>query len=86
MVEMVLNGRTRNKATVTLDAGTTTTTVDDPLFESHQIVILQPMSAAAAFEIPGGELYISSRSDGSFTITHSISAESDRLFGYVFVG
>jgi hypothetical protein len=83
MIEQLLNGQSRNASTVTLEAGETSTTVEDPLVESQQIVLLQPMSADAA--AAQGTTFVSSVSDGSFTITHA-SASGDEVFGYVFVG
>jgi hypothetical protein len=83
MIEQLLNGQSRNASTVTLDTGETSTTVDDPLVESQQIVLLQPMSADAAAAM--ATTYVSSVTDGSFTITHA-SASGDEVFGYVFVG
>jgi len=83
MVERSLNGQTRNSSSLTLDSGETTTTVYDPLFESHQIVLLQPMTlSAAAAQLT---TYVSSRSQGSFVVTHA-SASGNEVFGYVFVG
>jgi hypothetical protein len=83
MIEQLLNGQSRNASTVTLSIGETSTTVDDPLVESQQIVLLQPMSADAA--AAAATTYVSSVTDGSFTITHA-SASGDEVFGYVFVG
>ena len=83
MVEQTLNGQTRNSSSVTLEAGETSTTVNDPYFESHQIVLLQPMTlAAAAAQLT---TFVSARYQGSFVITHA-SASGSEVFGYVFVG
>jgi hypothetical protein len=83
-LEQLLKGRSRNASTVTLESDETETTVEDPLFESHQTVHLTPMSAEAAAAMT--TTYISARSDGSFTITHASASDSLRTFGYTFTG
>ena len=86
MLEQLRQGRSVNQGTVTLVENTTTTVVNEPLFESHQIVQLYPFTADAAAEVAGGQLFISARANGNFTITHSNSASTTRIFGYTFVG
>lgn len=82
--EMLLNGRTRNQGLVTLAASTTTTAVDDPLFESHQTVVLSPLTANAAAAL--ATTYVSARTTGQFTLTHANNVQTDRDFEYIFVG
>jgi hypothetical protein len=86
VLELLLNGRTRNQGSITLDASVTTTAVDNPNFESHQTVVFSPLTANAAAEIGAGGMYVSSRTTGQFTITHANNAQTDRNFEYVFVG
>jgi hypothetical protein len=45
-----------------------------------------PLTAHAAAEVGGGTMYISSRGAGTFTVTHSSSAFSDRTFAYTSLG
>lgn len=84
MVENLLNGRSRNKGTVTLADGTTATVVDNPLFESHQTITFCPLTANAAAEVP--TLWVSARAKGQFTLTHANAVSTDRTFDYVFTG
>jgi hypothetical protein len=43
---------------------------------------LTPRSASAAVELAAGTLWVSSVGNGSFTVQHSSSAATDRVFGY----
>lgn len=84
-VEGVLNGQTRNSGTVTLTAGATSTTVNDPRFQSGQRVVLFPTTAHAAAVV--ATTYVPMpRSAGSFVITHTNTADVDKTFDYIFVG
>lgn len=83
-VEMLFNGRSRNQGSFTLTAGGTTTTVKHPLFESHQTLTWMPTTANAAGAMTN--LYVSARTKGQFTLTHSNTATVDRTFEYIFVG
>ena len=83
-LEGILNGRTRNQGSVTLTQSATTTVVNDPLFESHQTPVFTPLTATAAAEF--GSLYVSSRGNGTFTITHSNTADTDKTLEYIFIG
>ena len=83
-LDAALNGYTRNQGAVTLTANVTTTAVDNPLFESHQTVVLSPLTANAAGAL--STTYISARTKGQFTLTHASTASTDRSFDYIFVG
>lgn len=84
MLEGLLNGHTRNQGSVTLTANATTTTVDDPAFESHQTILLSPLTANAAAAI--GTTYVSARTKGQFVLTHANNAQTDKDFEYTYVG
>jgi hypothetical protein len=83
-IEGLLNGRSRNRGTVTLTANVTTTAVDDARFESGQTVVLVPMTANAAGAL--ATTYVSARTAKQFTLTHANTATTDRTFEYIFVG
>jgi len=83
-LEGALKGRTRNQGTLTLTANVTTTVVDNPLYESHQTIVLMPTTANAATAI--ATTYVSARTAKQFTLTHANTATTDRIFEYVFVG
>lgn len=79
-LNLVLRGRANNTGTFTLDAGSTSTTVVDPAFESSMVPLLIPTTAHAAAALSG--LYVSSRDKGSFTLTHANTADVDKSFLY----
>jgi len=83
-LEQILNGRTRNQGAVTLTANAATTVINNPLFESHQAVVLSPLTANAAAAI--ATTYVSARTAGQFTLAHANNAQVDKSFEYIFVG
>lgn len=83
-IEALLNGQSRNSGTLTLTAGATSTDVKDARFQSSQYVVLFPMTAHAAAVV--ASTYVSARTTGQFTITHTNTADVDKTFGYIFVG
>ncbi len=83
-LEGIMEGRTRNYGTFTLTANVTTTTVLDARFETHQSLVWGPTTANAAAAMTN--VYVSTKNAGSFVLTHSNTATSDRTFNYVIVG
>ena len=83
-VNEILKGRMNNAGTFTLAANTTTTVVSDNLYQSDQAVHWVPTTANAAGAM--SNLYVSSRVNGSFTLTHSSTATTDRVFLYSRLG
>jgi hypothetical protein len=83
-LEGIMEGRTRNYGTFTLAANTTTTTVLDARFESHQSIVWGATTSNAAGAMTN--LYVSTRNQGSFVLTHSNTAAVDKTFTYVIVG
>ncbi len=79
-------GKLNCAGSVTLAAGQTTTSVQDPRAASGSFVGFMPLTADAAAELAGGTMYVSSRARGSFVITHVNSAQTDRDFAYVIIG
>ena len=90
LVSAVINmakGRSLAVGTVTLAVSpATTTTVSFENCSENSHVFLTPKTANAAAEVGGGTLYVSSVSNGSFTLTHSASASNDRTFGFAVFG
>lgn len=72
--------------TVTLTANAATTTVTDSLFNAGEVPLFTAATANAAAEIKNGTMYVSSRTNGSFVITHANNAQTDRTFLYVRLG
>lgn len=83
-IEGIMEGRTRNYGSFTLTANVTTTTVLDARFESHQSVVWSPTTANAAAAMTN--VYVSTRNQGEFVLTHSNTATTDRTFTYIIAG
>lgn len=83
-INEILKGRANNVGEVTLDASVTTSTVVDTRIKSQMIVFLVPRTANAAAALTN--VYVSTVADGSFTLTHSSTATTDRTYDYVFHG
>lgn len=83
-INSLISGRLDATGTLTLAAGVTTTTVQDPAFISSQVPLLVPATANAAAALSG--LYVSARAPGSFTLTHASAGTTDRTFLYVRLG
>lgn len=69
---------------VTLDPGTATTTLDDPLITQASLITLMPMSANAATALQS--LYFQPTTTGSVMISHANNAQIDRRFRYAVIG
>jgi len=85
-VNLLIDGKNNAKGDVTLTASSTTTVVSDFRAGEDSVILFTPTSANAAAEIGGGTMYISSRSQNSFTITHANNAQTDRTFIYTITG
>lgn len=84
LIRSIMTGKMNNGGTVTLTANDTTTTVTDDRVGANTRVILFPTSSTAAADI--ANTYVSAVGDGSFTITHSSTADSDKSFSYLLGG
>ena len=80
-INEMLNGRDNSVGTFTLSAGVTSTTVTDNLFNSDMAPLWTPTTSNAAGALSG--MYVSSRANGQFVITHANTATTDRTFLYV---
>jgi hypothetical protein len=83
-IEALLNGQSRNGGTFTLAANVASTDVKDARFQSGQIVVFSPLTANAATAL--ATTYVSARTAKQFTLAHANNAQTDRTFGYIFVG
>lgn len=79
-------GHLGNVGTLTLSAGVASTAFTDFRVGPNSFIGLVPLTANAAAEIGAGTLYISARSNESFTITHANNAQVDRTFSYCILG
>lgn len=83
-VNEILKGRMNNAGTFTLTENATSTVVSDNLYQSDMIPHWVPTTANAAGAM--SNLYVSARANGSFTLTHSNTATTDRIFLYSRLG
>lgn len=79
-------GRSHAYGTFTLDDGETSTIVTAPNCSPTSEVLFSPKTADAAAEIAAGGMYVSSRGQGEFTVTHANDASTTRTFAYRIVG
>jgi trehalose-6-phosphatase len=83
-VALLAQGRSNARGTVTLTVSDTTTTVTDATINEQSVINLMPTTANAAAAL--ATTYISSRSNGSFILTHANNAQADRTFDWSAVG
>jgi hypothetical protein len=85
VVRGVMDGKTNNTGSVTLAVGgATTTTINDERIGFGSIILLMPLSSAAAGNL--SNLYVSNRIQGAATLTHSANTTAGKTFGYIVVG
>lgn len=82
--QWVNQGHLSNTGTVTLTANAATTTVTDSRVSLNSVPVLQAATANAASAVAA--TYISTVTNGSFTITHANNATADRTFKYALLG
>ncbi len=76
----LIDGRLDVTNTVTLTENSATTVVLDNKFESSMVPLFTPTTANAAGAL--ATLRVSSRGQGTFTLTHANTATTDRTFLY----
>ena len=85
VVRGIMDGKTNNTGSVTLaTGGATTTVINDARIGFDSIILFMPLASTSASIL--SSLYISNRTQGTATVTHSANTTSGRLFGYVVVG
>ena len=82
--QWVNQGHLSNTGSVTLTANATTTTVTDSRVSLNSVPVLQAATANGASAMP--TTYISTVTNGSFTITHANTAAVDKTFKYALLG
>ena len=83
-VNRAMQGKLNNTGAVTLTANQTTTVVADLRAGPDSTIGFMPITANAAAAIGG--MYVSSRGNETFTITHANNAQTDRNFKYSVTG
>lgn len=87
-VNQMLVGKINNVGDMTLAANSSATILKDQRLSASSTLQFDPLTANAAAELFGGTMYITAanRRAGSFTITHSNAASTDRTFRYAILG
>lgn len=80
----LIDGKLDAIGTFTLEDGATTTVVSDNRFESSMVPWWTPTTATAATAMTS--LRLTARANGSFTLTHNNTADTDRTFLYGRLG
>lgn len=80
----LIDGKAAVTGSLTLTANAASTVVSDNKFESAMVPVLVPLTANAAAALTN--VYVSARTNGGFTLTHTNNAQTDRTFGYVRFG
>jgi len=81
----ILNGKTNNTGTVTLNVSSaTTTTISDERIGFNSVILLMPTTANAASSLTN--VYVSARAQGTATLTHSANTNTDKTYSYIIVG
>ena len=81
-VNGLIQGKSSNTSSVTLTTGTTTT-VTDFRAGTNSVIVFSPTSSGGAAALSG--LFVSTKNNGSFVITHA-SGAAGRTLDYVVVG
>ena len=83
-INRLSEGRSDAYGSVTQTANTTTTTVTNQWASENSTIALSPKTANAAAAL--ATTYISTKSNGSFIITHANNAQVDKTFDYALIG
>jgi len=84
IVNSIMDGKTNNTGTITLNSGGTSTTLTDARIGAESVIIMTPMTSNAAKEF--GTCYVSARTNGSATLTHQNTGHADLDYTYIIVG
>ena len=90
VISGIMLGRTNNTGTITLvaNAASTVVTLAAGQIGPYTQVIFTPNTVNAATEFGAGKLYVSliNADAHQFTITHTNTADTDKIFQYVLIG
>lgn len=79
-------GQIANAGAVTLAANTFSTSVHDARASAQSFIEFTPQTPTAATEKASGAMYVSTRENLRFVITHASKSDADRVFTYVIWG
>ena len=85
VVNNLVEGKSNNTGTVTLaTASATTTTLTDERIGYDSVIVFMPTTANAASAMTN--LYVSAKTQGSATLTHSANTSTNKTYSYIVVG
>lgn len=79
-----VNGKLNCTGSFTVTPNTGTTTVVDPRASKESVILFSPTTSQAATEV--NHLYVSTKNNGSFVVSHRNNGTSGRDFDYVIIG
>jgi hypothetical protein len=79
----LLAGKTNNVTTITLTAGSATTTLNDPRIGGYSFLGFTPTTANAKAE---GTPAVTAKDKGTATLSHADNAQTDRTYDVLIVG
>jgi len=79
-----VNGKLNCTGSFTVTRNVGTTTVTDPRAGKDSVILFSPTTSHAATEV--NHLYVSTKNNGSFVVSHRSNGTSDRDFDYVIIG
>ena len=85
-INNMIKGRTENVSQVTLTANAASTTVSNSNISENSEILLSPKTANAAAALATTYIPEATILNGSFVIQHANNAQTDKTFGYVWVG
>lgn len=84
VVNQLLQGKLNVVTSLTLAAGATSTTLENPRIGANSAILLAPRSSNAAGAL--ATTYVSAKTKGSAVFTHVNAASTDRAFDVVILG
>ncbi len=79
----LFQGRGNSSGTFTCATSAASTTVTHANASANSQIMLTPTTSNAVQEYKNGTIYVSSKANGSFVVTHANSATTGRTFDYV---
>jgi hypothetical protein len=84
IVNNLVEGKTNNTGSITLNVSSATTTIIyDERIGYNSVIFLMPTTVNAASSLTN--VYVSARTKGSATLTHSANTAADKTYGYIIV-
>jgi hypothetical protein len=84
VVNNTMDGKINATGSVTLTASATSTTLTDARIGVNSVILFMPITANG--NSAKANLYVSARGDGTATLTHASSSNTDQNFAYCVFG